>query len=88
MALGARGGLARPMLSSLRGQPTRPGPPPEPPATAPAAASPEMSWVSYVGLTAVAALLVGGLLWCFHRAIKASGAAAPEQVAEGDEAGR
>ena len=88
MAIGASGGLAMPMMIVLYGTDASAEAASTTPATTPAAASPEMSWVSYVVLTAMAALLVGGLLWCFHRAIKASGAAAPEQVAEGDEAGR
>jgi hypothetical protein len=41
-----------------------------------------LSAVSYVILAAMLGLIVGGLGWCFYRAIKASGDEAPAQVAE------
>ncbi len=86
MALGASGGLAMPMMIILHAPnaSAETAATTAPAATAAALASPEMSWVSYLVLTAMAALLVGGLLWCFYRAIKASGETAPEQVAEDD----
>ena len=89
MAIGASAGLAMPMMIALHGAASPVEPVPAA-ATAPAAAAaaPEMSWVSYLVLTAMTTLLVGGLAWCFYRAIKASGSAAPEQVPEDDEADR
>ena len=45
----------------------------------------EMSWPSYLVLAVMVTLIVVGLLWCFYRAIKASGGEAPEQVAENDD---
>ena len=53
------------------------------PASAPAPAEQaELSWVSYVVLAAMLVLLVGGLGWCFYRAVRAAGGAAPAQPAE------
>ena len=40
---------------------------------------------SMIVLTAMTALLVVGLGWCFYRAIRAGGAGAPEQLPEGTE---
>jgi len=91
MALGASGGLAMPMMIILHstGASAETKATTIPPATAPTIqAVHEMSWVSYLVLTAMATLLVGGLLWCFYRAIKASGAESPEQVPEDDEVPR
>jgi len=45
----------------------------------------ELSLVSYIILAVMLALIVVGLGWCFYRAIRAAGAAAPEQEAEATE---
>jgi len=77
MGVGACIGLLMPMLVLIHDTVSEPQ-------TAPAeAAAAEMTPVSYVVLTAMLGLLVVGLGWCFYRAIRASGAAAAEQVSEG-----
>ncbi len=76
MEIGACAGLAMPMLILLHRTAAEAAPAPEaPPQT-------EMTWVSYAVLAGMLSLLVGGLGWCFYRAIKAAGAAAPAQLAE------
>jgi hypothetical protein len=84
IAIGSSAGLAMPMLLALYAKPAAASAAP----AGAAAAPPEMTWVSYIVLTAMTTLLVGGLLWCFYRAIKAGGAEAPVQDAEDDEGGR
>jgi len=56
---------------------------------APTAAAPpaELSGWSYAMLTAMVAILVVGLGWCFYRAINAAGAAGAAQVSEGIDEG-
>jgi len=76
MGVGAALGLLMPMLIAIHQQAAGP----EEAATAPAA---EITSLSYVVLTAMLALLVIGLGWCFYRAIKGAGPEAPEQLAEG-----
>jgi len=45
----------------------------------------QLSLVSYIILAVMLALIVVGLGWCFYRAIKAAGGAAPEQEPEATE---
>ena len=88
MAIGATAGLAMPMLLALHVENEPAEIAQAPAATAPAPPIPaEMSWVSYLVLTGMITLIVGGLGWCFYRAIKAAGGGeeAPEQLAENDE---
>lgn len=45
-----------------------------------------LSASSYATVAVVLALICGGLLWCFYRALKAAGTEAPAQPAEGIDA--
>ena len=77
MTFGAAGGLVVGMMVITHGL-----------AKVPVAAPPEQDALtapSYIVLAMMAGLLVVGLGWCFHRAIRASGASAAEQVPEGIE---
>jgi len=77
MTFGAAGGLVVGMMVLTHGL-----------AKVAVAAAPErdaLTASSYIVLAAMAGLLVLGLGWCFYRAIRASGAAVTEQVAEGIE---
>jgi NSS family neurotransmitter:Na+ symporter len=44
-----------------------------------------LSLTAYAIIGVMLALLLGGLLWCFYRALKAAGRGTPEQVPEGTE---